>query len=100
MKLFNKIVAFEWDSGNKQHIAKHNVKSEEAEEVFYDDNCVNFKDLKHSGIEERYIIIGSTKKKKILYQVFTIRRDKIRIISSRNLNRKEVSLYEKKVSSS
>jgi len=45
--------------------------------------------------EERYILLGETKKRRPLYTVFTIRDKKIRIISSRDVNKKEVGLYEK-----
>jgi len=55
-------------------------------------------DIVHSIIENRFLIIGKTEKGRLLYQIFTRRGDKIRVISSRDINKKEVHLYEKKVS--
>lgn len=94
------IGGFEWDQANTSHIGRHKVTPTEAEEVFFDQRNVLDEDLKHSTVEKRFLIIGKTKKGRLLYQIFTIRGNKIRIISSRDLNKKEVSLYEKETSSS
>lgn len=94
------ISEFEWDRANIEHIAEHNVVPEEAEQVFFDTNQVIDEDVKHSVTEKRLLIIGKTKKGRLLYQVFTIRGNKIRVISSRDINKKEVAFYEKKTGSS
>jgi uncharacterized DUF497 family protein len=44
------------------------------------------------------LIIGKTERGRLLYQIFTRWGDKIRVISSRDINKKEVHLYEKKAS--
>ena len=85
---------FEWDKGNIGKNKKHGVEDEEAEQSFLDESKVIFKDKLHSAREDRYILIGKTKKGRILYIVFTKRGNKIRIISARNINKKEVYLYE------
>ncbi|TSC87867.1 MAG: hypothetical protein G01um10147_370 [Microgenomates group bacterium Gr01-1014_7] len=95
-----KVVEFDWDEANIAHIAKHNVLPEEAEEVFFDENNVQDEDVAHSTAEKRLLIIGQTGKGRLLYQIFTIRGKKIRVISSRDINKKEVRLYEKKISRS
>ncbi len=89
-------VGFEWDDANIRHIAGHNVAPHEAEEIFFDINNVLSEDLIHSTTENRFIIIGKTKEERLLYQVFTKRENNIRVISSRDINKKEVKLYEKK----
>jgi len=90
-------VVFEWDSGNiGKNKKKHGVDEKEAEEAFFDAGKVMYKDTFHSLKEERYIMLGETKMKRLLFVVFTKRKKKIRIISARDVNRKEVSLYEKK----
>lgn len=94
-----KITGFEWDKANIAHIAKHNVLPKEAEEVFFDKDNVQDEDLEDSKDEERFLIIGKTDKGRVLYQIFTIRGDKIRVISSRDINKKEVRLYEKETGS-
>ena len=89
------VIGFEWDSGNKgKNFLKHKIKDEECEEVFFDHNKKISKDTIHSGKEERHILIGKTKKQKKIFLVFTIRKNKIRIISARDLNKKEYKLYE------
>lgn len=99
MRKFKKPIIFDWDKGNVGKNLKHKVKNKEAEESFFDKNKKVYKDPFHSGVEEREILIGKTKNKRFLYIVFTMRGQggqKIRIISARDLNKKEVSLYEKK----
>lgn len=100
LDIFNDITGFEWDDGNISHIAVHNVLPNEAEEIFFDKNNLLDEDIKHSSVEEkRFIIIGKTKKRRILYQVFTLRNNNIRVISSRDIRkRKEMKLYEKETS--
>ena len=90
------VVGFEWDEANVEHISRHNVAPAEAEEIFFDINNVLNEDIKHSIAEDRFIIIGKTKEERLLYQIFTKRGNKIRVISARDINKKEVKLYEKK----
>lgn len=88
---------FEWDSGNRgKNVRQHGVTDEESEGVFFDPGKKILKDTVHSGNEARYILIGQTRQSRILFTVFTIRKKKIRIISSRSMNKKERHLYEKK----
>lgn len=98
MKSVKKEISFEWDKWNQnKSFKKHKVTNREAEEAFQDKKGVIFEDIKHSKSESRFILIGKTKKGRLLFTIFTIRRkDKIRIISSRDTNRKEVPYYEKK----
>ena len=97
MKLLPLPITFEWDKGNSdKNWIKHKIKNKEAEELFFDDNKKIFKDKIHSNDEERFIILGKTGSKKLLYLVFTLRQKSVRIISARIMNKKEVTLYEKK----
>ena len=87
---------FDWDEANKsKNWIKHNVKTNECEEAFFDQNKVMFNDVLHSGNESRFIILGKTKKQRLLFIVFTIRHKKVRIISARDTDAKERRLYEK-----
>lgn len=90
----SKINGFEWDKANVEHIAKHKVIPEEAEDVFFDERRVVVEDLAHSTIEKRFLIIGKTKEGRILYQIFTLRGNRIRVISSRDINKREIALYK------
>ena len=86
---------FEWDKGNSAKNRKHQVEDQESEEVFLDENKVIFKDVFHSKDEERFVLLGETRRERVLYVVFTVRKNKIRIVSARDINRKEIHLYEK-----
>ena len=96
MRINRSVYEFEWDKGNSNKNVKHKVEDKETEEVFFDDRKVIYKDILHSNKEKRYILLGKTKVKRLLFIVFTQRKNKIRIISARNINKKEVYLYEKK----
>lgn len=87
---------FEWDEGNTDKNKKHGVDNTEAEEAFFDKKLKIFPDTTHSLLENRFILLGKTKKQRLLFIVFTKRKNKIRIVSARDINKKEVFLYEKK----
>lgn len=83
-------VEFEWDEGNKnKNWEKHKVNILEIEEIFLSNKKRIAKDFLHSVKEDRYIIIGETEKKRILFVVFTLRNEKVRVISARDLNKKK-----------
>ena len=88
---------FNWDSGNSDKSkSNHNVEDWECEEVFFDPKKVILKDKLHSGQEERFILLGQTRQSRLLYLVFTIRNEKVRVISARDITkRKEIEIYEK-----
>lgn len=91
-------IQFDWDEHNQdKNYQKHAVTTQEAEEVFFDRYHKLARDLLHSRKEERYIIIGKTKKQRKLYLVFTLRKNRVRIISVRDLNKKEYILLGKEI---
>lgn len=91
-----KIIEFEWDEGNINKNKKHKVKNSEAEEVFADNKSITLEDERHTTDEEmRYMILGKTRNKRKLSVIFTVRKNKIRIISCRDMSIKERRLYEK-----
>ncbi len=97
MLVIKEPIEFVWDKGNiDKNWQKHRVTNQECEEVFFDENKRILKDRLHSEKEARYILLGKTKKQRLLYIVFTIRKKKVRIISVRDINRKEVKLYAEK----
>ncbi|MEP7166453.1 MAG: BrnT family toxin [Candidatus Woesebacteria bacterium] len=83
-------VEFEWDEANQdKNWKKHKVSISEAEEVFLDKRKKISKDFFHSETEDRYILIGMTKSERALLVIFTRRKDKVRVISARDLNKRE-----------
>lgn len=88
---------FVWNKGNKdKNWIRHKVTNQECEEAFFDEEKKTFKDKLHSKDEERFRVIGETRKRRRLFIVFTVRKNKIRVISARDINKKEVKLYEEK----
>ena len=96
MRILPKTIVFQWDQGNiRKNLVKHNVTTQEAEEIFTQHPFLTSKDIKHSSpVEQRYHGLGHTKKGRRLQVVFTLRADKVRIISVRDMDRKEKQLYE------
>jgi uncharacterized protein len=90
------IEGFDWDEGNaRKSFDKHAVSQAEAEQVFVSEPLIS-EDVEHSLLEQRYQALGETKEGRRLYVTFTLRQDrrKIRIISARDMNRKERAIYE------
>ena len=67
---------------------------EEAEEVFFNKPLKIFRDKKHSADETRFVAYGINSSNRKLTLVFTIRKQKIRIISARDQSKKERRVYE------
>lgn len=96
VKIQEKLAKFEWDSGNlDKSYLKHGILPKEAEEIFLCEESLVIEDIKHSQKEERFIIIGQTLDQKNMFVVFTIRKDKIRVISARRMHKNELRKYEK-----
>jgi uncharacterized DUF497 family protein len=66
----------------------------EAEEAFFNQPLVVRSDREHSKQEARYMALGQTDSGRRLLVAFTIRRTLIRVISARDMTRKEVRTYE------
>lgn len=94
MKVVKQAFEFQWDKGNNDKPKKHGLTLGETEEAFSDKNKVIFEDWKHSGTEQRVTLLGKTQRGKLLNITYTIRKNKIRIITARSINKKEVKLYE------
>lgn len=88
---------FDWNKHNQfKNWEKHKVKYQECEQVFFNKPISLLYDKKHSQVEERFVVLGITDAKRKLIITFTIRNQKIRVISARNQSRKERRLYEQK----
>ncbi|RME86617.1 MAG: BrnT family toxin [Anaerolineae bacterium] len=89
------LTGFDWDEGNlTKNWEKHRVRAAECEEVFFNEPLMLFPDVGHSQVEPRYYVLGHTNAGRRLFVVFTIRGDKIRVISARDMSRKERKVYE------
>ena len=96
MRILPEPLSFEWDKGNlEKNFKKHKVSNKEAEEIFINESLIISEDAKHSGEERRFQGLGKTDLGKLLFLSFTVRKDKIRVISARDMNKKEEVVYEK-----
>jgi uncharacterized DUF497 family protein len=97
LKLYSDIEGFEWDVGNRdKNFIKHKVSWWECEEVFFNQPLYLSPDIQHSKEEERIFALGCTKAFRLLTAVFTVRNKKIRIISARDMNRREKEMFYEK----
>jgi len=93
--ILKNIKSFDWDKANiVKSETKHNVKWYECEQIFFNRPLLLLDDKKHSTAEERHFVYGKTDEGRLLTIVFTIRDNKIRVISARPMSRKERRRYE------
>lgn len=86
---------FQWDSANaEKNWISHQVSQYECEEVFFNEPILLFEDTKHSQSEARKYALGKTNDGRKLFVVFTIRRKLIRVISARDMSKRERGIYE------
>ncbi len=97
MRLFSQFEGFEWDEGNRnKNWHRHKVHWWECEELFFHQPLYIYSDERHSAAEDRYYALGRTNTRRLLLIVFTHRRKKIRIISTRDMHKKERHVYREK----
>lgn len=95
--LLERCTGFDWDDGNlEKNWELHRVAFWEAEEIFLNEPLVMAPDFKHSDSEPRFLALGQTDSGRQLFVSFTVRGSLIRVISARDVTRKEVSVYAHK----
>ena len=87
-------LSFDWDEGNtSKNKISHNVDRFESEEVFFNRPLI-LDDTGHSKGELRHWALGVTEEGRLLHVTFTYRDRKIRVISARDMSKKERMIYE------
>lgn len=87
-------IGFEWDEGNiDKNWYLHQVTDGECEEIFFNVPLLIAPDVKHSQQELRGYALGRTEAERWLFVAFTIRQQRIRVISARDMNQKETQKY-------
>ncbi len=84
---------FEWDLEKTEgNLRKHRVRFAEAQTIFKDDGLlIEFDEI---GDEGRYTAIGVGSLGEILFVVYTVRDETIRLISARKATQRECREYE------
>jgi len=86
---------FEWDSRKAAaNLKKHGVTFQEAATVFGDPLAITFQDPDHSDEEERQMTYGLSQQMRLIVVSHTQRKDQMRIINARLMDRKERVIYE------
>ena len=91
------ITGFDWDEGNsRKSTQKHHVIQSEVEQIFFNQPLLLLDDNAHRQKEARYHALGNTDDGRQLHVTFTLRAKGalIRMISARDMNRKERANYE------
>ena len=97
-ELVNNCTGFDWDEGNSEkNWILHQVKRNECEQVFFNEPMVVVNDEKHSQLEKRWYLMGVTDSMRLLFIVFTMRENLIRVISAKDMNKKERKIYYEQV---
>jgi uncharacterized DUF497 family protein len=91
-----KITGFDWNEGNSRKNVKHSVSMAESEQVFFNAPLLLLADIKHSQMESRFHALGKSDDGRLLHITFTLRNDgkNIRVISARDMHKKERFTYE------
>jgi uncharacterized protein len=88
------VTGLEWDQGNSgKNEAKHGVTNRESEEIFLNKPLLVARSSQ-GGKEIRYVALGKTYGSRLLAVVFTVRANRIRVISARPMSRNEREVYE------
>lgn len=90
---YPEFTGFDWDAGNREKNLKHGVQASECEQVFFNQPLVILDDPKHSLVEDRGAAFGQTDQGRKLIVVYTQRAGLLRVISARDMNRRERQFY-------
>ena|SRR5258706_5433022 len=90
------VIGFEWDDGNARKNEQHGVAMAEAEQCFFNAPLLVLPDATHSETESRFHALVATHSGRRLHVTFTLRDagQLIRVISARDMHRKERTLYD------
>lgn len=94
---WKQVTGFDWDAGNERKSEeKHSVSRFEAEQVFFNQPLLVLADQKHCQNEARFHALGKSDDARLLHITFTLRSadSLIRVISARDMHRKERNIYE------
>ncbi len=93
-KILHQCCGFDWDEGNTdKNWLKHKVSPLECEQKNFNHPLVVQDDINHSKTEKRFYALGQTNLKRFLFVAFTVKNNLIRVVSARDMSRKERRVY-------
>jgi len=88
---------FDWDDGNSEkNWHRHGITDLESEEIFFNQPLIVAPDRTQLSNEIRHRALGRTDSDRRLFVAFTIRENRIRVISARDMNKSEERIYAEK----
>lgn len=93
---YNQKIGFEWDENkDKANRKKHGISFDEARTVFYDENAIEAHDPDHSSDEDRFLMLGVSRRLRLVWVSYCFRKDDsvVRIISARKAAQNEIRQY-------
>ena len=85
---------FDGNGGNaEKNWDRHHVSPLESEQVFFNSPFIVGEDDAHSHHEKRFFALGQTDEGRELFVAFTIRGKRLRVVSARDMSRKERKVY-------
>jgi hypothetical protein len=92
--ILGEFTGFDWDEGNRgKNWRLHGASDTECEQVFFNQPLLTLPDEEHANGEARYLALGRTDRRRRLIVIFTIRQDRLRVISARDMTKRERTLY-------
>jgi uncharacterized protein len=86
---------FDWGNDNdEKNWLKHTVTPMECEEIFFNIPLLLSDDINPSQDELRCLALGKTNQGRYLFISFTVRKKCIRVISARDMTKKERGSYQ------
>ena len=82
---------FEWDSQNVRHLTRHEIEPAEVEEVFHNEPAIKGHDVVDG--EDRWTAVGTTLSLRVLVLIFTIRNERVRVITGWDADRRTKKEY-------
>ncbi len=82
---------FDWDSGNLNHIARHGVTREEAEQAVVIEPLEA--EVQLDASENRVICLGRTNSGRLLTVIFTERHGKTRVVTAYDMTKEQQQMY-------
>lgn len=83
-----------WDDANTEHIARHGLEPEDVEEALEDPDG-KADDARNTTLERRYAFIGATVSGRILFVVYVLRTEVLRVVTARDATTSEKRRYRR-----
>jgi uncharacterized DUF497 family protein len=85
------MVEFRWDASNIEHLGRHKITAQQAEEAILLDSVET--DLQQHSGEQRVLCLGRTASGRLLTIIYTMRGEAVRVITGYPMTRRQQRIY-------